>query len=1154
MERKESKIKFVNLHAHSVQGSHFDAYGLAEEHMVAAWENGLEAHSLTDHGNMMGISPAIQQIKKMAKDGKNLKLQYGNEAYFIESIKDWQELKDSSAEKTKDSDKVQSEDDQKEFKSQLRKKRHLVILAKNEVGLRNLYKITSVSHEKPYMFYKPRVDFELLEKYSEGLIVTSACLGGVAAGCLWDFYEAPPEDAPEGTKGTFNLEASRVEMIRVFKEFQRILGDDFYGEVQWNKVPEQHILNHMVIDVCSELGIEVISAVDCHYPRKEDWKGREYYKRLGFLGRKWIPEWISKPVPENIDDMDYEIYIKNGDEVWESYLKYKEYSESPYDDDFVLRTIERTYELSQEKIEEFFPDTTVKFPQFVLKDGEDADEKLEKMAWDGLKEFGLHNNQEYIERLNHELDVIKKLKFSAYFLTTSEILEEGRKIMLVGPARGSAGGSLVSFCCKITEMDPVKYGLDFSRFLREDQTDFPDIDMDFARRDEMVSHLQKVWGKESVVAITNLTTLGVKNTIKDVCKLLEVPFQEVNSITSKMDFDVIPKAKEKHGITAGVYSPTYEEYKEFSQPLQNLIARYPKVDEIVPLIVGQIRGRGKHAGGILIGDDLTEQLPLISVKGDFQSPWIEGINGRQLEPMGYLKYDLLAISTMDMVERCIGHILREKLGREASFEEVRKFYDENLHPSVANTKDLEVWENIFHAGNFFQTFQATAENAQNFIKEAKPTSVVDFAALTSIQRPGPLMADVDKLYLDRKANPEAITYDHPIIEEVLRDTYGLLVFQEQISNLAYRLGDGITESDSQKIRKLLTKTGLGDTDKKLEEYRKKFVKGCHDKGLSYQKANKLWREMANFAKYGFNKSHAVSYSLVSYMCAWLAHYYPIQWAVSVLNSVNTEKIGQAISDCRSRGFKVREANVLTSGIEWSYELPNTIIQPLTGIKGVGEKAVEEIIANRPYTDLEDFLFNDRTDYKKVTKASLGKLALVGAMDDLKDERFVSESHFYEVINQSHKRTEKGYQKFLDSIEEFKSEFPYDWSREERIQNIKKFYCYYPFDVVLSPEFLQRMKDNNCQPISKFNPENGDKFLWFIVESVVTKATKNGREYLKITAIDNVGGRKTISHWGSVRDWMPLVDVAYYGILHFDGRFGYSFKKTKNHKSVLKLAQ
>jgi DNA polymerase-3 subunit alpha len=471
MGRKESKIKFVGLHAHSVAGSIFDGLGFPQDHMEFAYSNGSDALALTDHGNMNGLSYQVLHAKKMHKEGKDFKPIFGCEAYFIPSIEEWQEeytktmedkKKARQAKKNGASGATVEDEGASKGKSSdiLRRRRHLVLLAQNQTGLNNLFKLVSESYKDENFYRYPRMDYKLLKKYNEGIIASSACLGGVYAGNYWENREEGPEAVLDAMRETTR------QMVDVF-------GDRWHGEVQWNNVPEQHELNKFVIQVCQEMGVKVISTADSHYPNPDAWKDREFYKRLGWLG-KGRPQWADSEseLPLSVDEVGYELYPKNGDQMWESYKHYSELCETEYDDDFVLQTIEETHRIAFDRIETFLPDNTVRLPSFVVPAGHTATEALIKFSIEGLQKLGLAKNQDYLSRLKEELHVIDDRGFSKYFLTMKAIVDVTDTMMLAGPGRGSAAGSLVAYALGITQVDPIKYDLLFSRFLRSDAKDY----------------------------------------------------------------------------------------------------------------------------------------------------------------------------------------------------------------------------------------------------------------------------------------------------------------------------------------------------------------------------------------------------------------------------------------------------------------------------------------------------------------------------------------------------------------------------------------------------------------------------------------------------------------------------------------------------------
>ena len=483
MTRKEPSIPFVGLHAHSVAGSIFDAIGYPPEHMDFAYENGAQALALTDHGNMNGFSHQLLHIKKMKADGKEFKAIYGVEAYFIPSIKEWREEYDRIKADAKEARKLKNdvsgtsiEDEQeskKAIRSLLNHRRHMILIAQNQTGLSNIFKLISDSYKEENFYRYPRVDYEMLDKYSEGVIASSACLGGIYAGDYW-------ANRDEGEEAILTAMRTTTEnMIRIF-------GDRWYGELQWNDVSQQHDLNKYIIQMKNEYDITLISTADSHYPNPDAWKDRELYKRLGWLGGKDRPDYLSNELPIDIDAIGYELYPKNGDQMWESYKKYSTLCDVEYDDDLVLESITETHHIAFQRIENFEPDTSIKLPDFVVPEGSTAEDALQKMAIDSLRTKNLHENAEYTERLKMELAVIEDRGFSKYFLTMKAIVDKANEVQVTGPGRGSAAGSLVAYVLDITQVDPIRWGLLFERFLRRDATDYPDIDFDVSEPREVL--------------------------------------------------------------------------------------------------------------------------------------------------------------------------------------------------------------------------------------------------------------------------------------------------------------------------------------------------------------------------------------------------------------------------------------------------------------------------------------------------------------------------------------------------------------------------------------------------------------------------------------------------------------------------------------------
>ena len=1141
----DKKIPFVGLHAHSVAGSIFDAIGFPDEHMDWAYSNGCEALALTDHGNMNGFSHQFLHWKKMKAEGKNFKPIYGVEAYFLPSIEEWRgeynrikedaKLAKSLAKSDTSGATVEDEEESKKaIKSILNRRRHLVLLAQNQTGLNNLFKLISESYNEENYYRYPRVDYKMLDKYSEGIIAASACLGGPYAGNYW----ANREEGPE---------AVREAMRETTREFVKIFGDRWHGELQWNNIPEQHELNQYIIEMHHEFGIPLISTADSHYPNPNAWKDRELYKRLGWLG-KGKPDWMENTdLPTGVEEIGYEIYPKNGNQMWDSYKYYSKTAGVEYDDQLVMDSITRTHDIAFKMIEDFVPDTTVKLPDFVVPAGHTATEALVNYALEGLRNRGLHENKEYTDRLKMELDVIDDRGFSKYFLTMKAISDKANEVQLTGPGRGSAAGSLVAYVLGITQIDPIKYGLLFERFLRKDATDYPDIDYDVAEPMELKERLMEDWGKNSVIPISNWNTLQLKSLIKDISKFYGVPFIEVNKVTSQMIFEATPAAKARHGIKAGVYTPTWEEVMELSPSLRGFLVKHPHIKTHVEALVGQVRNCSRHAGGVLIADDLNEHMPIISSGGVRQSPWAEGQNVRHLEPLGFIKFDLLGLSTLRMIEGAIRHILvRHHNNPEPTFKDVQDFYNKHLHPDVIDFDDQEVYKNVFQKGNFAGIFQFTEGRAQEFCSNAQPKSLVDISAITSIYRPGPLSANVHEQYIQAKENADGIDYMNNHIKEVTQETYGFLIFQEQIALLAHKLGKGVSLDEGNLLRKVLTKKGTGKGHEVKMKIHDKFVEGCVEKGIRRHEAESMWERFEYFSGYGFNKSHAISYSAISFQCAWLWNYYPIEWMASFLDKEPEKRKEKAINIAKANGFFIEKADVNRSSFEWEID-PNDdrkLIQPLAGLKGLGDAAIQQIVDNRPFANIEEFLFHDDIVYSKLNKKALDVLVRSGAMNSLMDDRFTGRKHFWSAVAVDRVYNRK---KFNENIEKYKDEG--DFTPEEEIENLTTITGIFPMSLVVTPEVQQKLDEYFIPAISDYDPELG--LVWFIPREIIRKKTKNGKPYWIVQVIDSNSVLTRFRCWGIVegKDRIHL-NRPYMCRPQYDPTWGFSVRSIKKQLRLL----
>ena len=1097
-----NKEQFVNLHGHSCF-SLFDGFGFPQEHMDFAYSNGSKALALTDHGSMNGLSYQLLRAKEMKAEGIDFKPIFGVEAYYIDSLEDWQNLRNEIAadkKRAKEVDKGDSamvvEDEQRNDKRALARKRHIVLLAQNQKGLENIYEMISKSYSGDYFYRKPRIDWELLKKHQEGVIVLTACLGGIAAGSMWKHQEDGEDAIVE-------------DMLANLAKFKETFGDRFYAELQWNNIPEQHLLNKCLIKVAGQLDLKLVSTCDSHYPTPDSWRDREVYKRLGWLGK--MPAWMDDNIPDSVEEIGYELYPKNAQEMWESYKRYSDDLDMCYSDDLVMESITNTTFIAFQQIEDFLPDTSVQLPSFMVPSDKSADEALSELAENSLAIYlrgtDKTTKRHYRKRLAEELDVISSQNFSEYFLATKAITDFSWSYCFVGPARGSAAGSLLAFLLNITQIDPIKWNLPFERFLTRGSSGFPDIDIDFSDNSLIKDKMVEEWGEDSVAFISNYNTLQLSSLIKDISKREGIDFTEVNKVTKAMLAEATPKAKKKHGIKAGVYTPTFAEVCEYSESLQNFFRQFPEIQAQVFGLIGQPRSIGRHAAGAIIGDYLPSKMPLITSKGIRQTPWAEGMNVRHLEPLGFIKFDILGLSTLRMIEECITKILRRHHGVEnPTFEDIKNYYDEVLHPDTLDLDDQDVYENIFCKGKWAGIFQFTENGAQKFAKRVCPRSIIDLSAITSIYRPGPLSAGVDRDFATAKASPQYVKYINDTVRSVTEETYGFLIFQEQIALLAHKLGKDLSLDEGNLLRKVLTKKGTGKGHEVKERIYTKFVDGCLEKGIEKKVANQLWKTFEYFSGYGFNKSHAVSYSIISYQCAWLFNYFPSEWMASFLDKEPESRKEKAINLAKQHGWTLQPLNINTSEDTWKILDDTTLVAPLTTIKGLGDKAIEQILEHRPFADVEELLFHPDIVYSKLNKRSLDALCRGGALTELIDDRFTGDRHFWSAVCVDRPRNKK---KLDENIEKYAPEKSFTPS--ERIEFTTNLTGIFPLSSVISAKEMQDLQDRGCPPISEFDPEL--MYCWGIPRKIMVKKSRNGKNFYVITLIDSNSVQTTVRCWG-----------------------------------------
>ena len=660
------------------------------------------------------------------------------ELYYHPDLDEWAEAKRLLDEEPQEAEGlvIEVESDSKEklyWADPIKRRHHLVVLVQNIEGYHNLCRIITESYRKGFYRY-PRTDRKTLERYNKGLIISTACIAGQPAWSVLQNHE-------RGDDAVFaSLDKELKPLLDVFGKERANL------EIQFNKLPEQKLVNKFLMEYSKKTGYPLLATADSHYARPEQWREREIYKMLA-QQTKGFNVGI-EDLPKSIDELKCELYPKNGEQMLEEYLAmYPETTDEM--DQLVVDAIQRSHIIAHEQIEDVSPDTKMKLPRAFLK-GADPSSKIEEICYDALLNIADGWDDErivkYKDRLDLELGVIKKKDFALYFLALKEAMDKIKEKLLVGAGRGSGAGSLVCYLMGITLIDPIEHGLLFERFLSENRNEPPDIDTDVEDRDVALEILRGHFGENNVIAISNFNSLQLKSLIKDISKLYQIPFEEVNAVTSVMEDEARQPILDSIGGDQKLYVFDFDGAYEHSKSFRDFIDKYPKVAESVKVLFRQLKAIGRHAGGTIITENAEDNMPIIRIRGVDQTPWGEGLTAKHLEPFGFIKYDFLGIATLRTIKGCIERIL-EKQMIDPSPQNVNKFFLEYLHPDVIGQGDETVFQEIYHKGRFCGTFQLAERNVQDFCVNAKPTSVSDVSVLTSIYRPGPLCISGDSTIL-----------------------------------------------------------------------------------------------------------------------------------------------------------------------------------------------------------------------------------------------------------------------------------------------------------------------------------------------------------------------------------------------------------------------
>ena len=925
-------MKFSHLHVHT-QYSLLDGAASISSLYKKAIEDGMPALAISDHGNMFGAFDFVAQAyKNLDANGKpKVKPIVGCEFYVV------------------------TDRHRRSFTKEEKDNRfHQILLAKNEIGYRNLVKLTSLGFMEGLYGKYPRIDKELIEKYHEGLIATTCCLGAMVPQAI--------------------LKGKQEEAEKEFKWWLNLFGDDYYVEFQRHGMAEQEKVNQVLIQFARKHNVKIIASNDSHYTDVEDFNAHDILLCIN-TGEK-----LSTPALREFADDDVNIKDKRfafpNDQFY--FKKTAEMSDRFND---LPEAIDNTNEIV-DKVQLLNLKRDILLPAFPIpKEFQiHADNNLNQ--WEYLKHItyeGARNRYSEIsedirERIDFELFTIKTMGFAGYFLIVSDFIKAGRQLgVFVGPGRGSAAGSVVAYCIGITNIDPIKYNLLFERFLNPDRKSMPDIDTDFddIGRQKVIDYVVEKYGKNQVAQIVTYGTMAAKMSIKDVARVMDLPLPESNALAKLVPerpgtklYRVLHApltAKEGDKPLDEEYSSDDIENAKKLREIYNAKGLTTDVLHIAERLEGSVRNTGIHAAGIIIAPkDLTELIPVFTSKDT--TLCITQIEGSVIEDSGVLKMDFLGLKTLTIIKDALD-IIKQDHGVDIDIDAIP-------------LDDLKTYE-LYQRGDTIGTFQFESPGMQKYLKELKPDQFADLIAMNALYRPGP-MAYIPR-YVDRKHGVEDVAYDLPQMEEYLQETYGITVYQEQVMLLAQKLAD-FSKGDADVLRK-----AMGKKDRKtLDKMKGRFIDGATTKGHPAKTLEKIWTDWEAFAQYAFNKSHSTCYAYVAYQTAYLKAHYPAEYMAAVLNHAGAiEKLTFYMEECKRMGLKVLGPSINESLKGFAVNEAGEIRFGLGGLKGVGEAAIENMIAERKkegrYKDPFDFI--KRVNQRAVNKRTLESLVYAGAFDE-----------------------------------------------------------------------------------------------------------------------------------------------------------------------------
>ena len=885
---------------------------------------------------------------------------------------------------------------------------HLILLCKDFNGYKNLTRLVSKAYLEGF-YYRPRIDKDILSQYSGGLIGLSSCLKG----------EVP-----------YYLASGLIDKAReAALSYKRILGaDNFFLEVQANELPEQQVINMKLVELSRDLHIGLVATNDCHYLRREDSKAHDVL--LCIQTGKTL---------NDTDRMKFSsdaFYFKSPEEMKEAFKDIPE-------------AIANTKKIA-ERCNLDFKFGVFHLPKYNVPKGYDLNSYLKQLAEEGLrKKLGEDIPENYEERLQKELSIIETIGFSSYFLIVWDFIHYAKnKGIPVGPGRGSAAGSLVAYCLDITEIDPIKYGLLFERFLNPERMSMPDIDVDFCmnRRPEVIEYVAERYGKDHVAQIITFGTMQARAALRDVGRVMDIPYAEVDKVAK-----LIPN----------VLNITLNESLNIEPKLKDLYNNNPVIKELIDIakkLEGLSRHASTHAAGVVISPEpLTEFLPL------YKAPNEETITTQfdmeAIEAFGLLKFDFLGLKTLTVIDKT------EKLLSQSPRDS--KTTETPVHFSIKNIplNDKDTFK-LLSTAKTTGIFQLESSGMRDLLLRLEPEIFEDLIALVALYRPGPLGSGMIEDFIKRKRGEFPIKFQLPQLEEILKETYGVILYQEQVMKIANKLAN-FSMAEAEILQRAMGKKKIDEIDKLKEP----FIAGAKSNKISEKKAIKLFNDMANFGKYGFNKSHAAAYALIAYRTAFLKAHFPVEFMAATLSADmdNTAKVVTYINECKEMGLEILPPDINESKREFNV-IGNSIRFGLEAIKGVGSSAIESIIEtrnNEKFTSFFDFCL--KADSRRVNKKVIENLIKAGALDSMgkRAQLMLALSSVMESALKAQKEKNSGQRSMFEAHQTTFQEMPdiEEWSESERLMMEKDALGFYITGHPLS-KYKEKLKKLSVIPTNK----------------------------------------------------------------------------------------